>query len=839
MKKIILLSFSILLALSVSAQFDIDKTKINPAYLNFLPSNSNPEDLRPSDIPSEQVLKQMGLSKAEISEAMDFKLSKGKYAKAVRDTTRNLTNLSVFYEVFGDTLVIDTISFPKSRIYGQDIFRNNKLSFFQKALDAKAPENYKVGSGDEISISVWGYSEFSENLLVDERGYITPSSYGRIYVKGLTFKKMRSILKSKFGSFLDMKNSEIDVTLSYSRVITVHIVGEVYNPGSYTIPAINTAFNALIAANGPSQLGSVRNIYIKRDGRIVDSLDVYQFLFNPTRSQDIYMQDGDYLIVPPAKHIVEVIGAVNRPYTYEAKSGESILDLINYSGGYTVNAFTDILTLKRIDYNSIKVNDVHKDHVNSTIIKKGDQIIVNTISNKLSNVVSVKGSVGVSGDYEFIKGDKLLDLMRRAKCIAEKTFMDRVYIIRLNSDRTKTHITVDLAEIFADENHIDNILLQEYDIIHVLSVDDFEDEFSVSVLGAVRKAGDFNFGDGMTLQDVLLKAGGLTRLAEGSRIEVSRIMDYDISSNKLKPRVTIVKKIKIGDDLMLSAEAEKFYLQPFDQIFVRENPDFEDAKNIVLSGEIKYPGTYTLLSKDEKISSVIKRAGGLTKYAFLDGVKMYRKFEILDQEDRKEFNISEELKETILSSPQLSLIYENDLKVKDFNDQSIFGDKDKQYAYDMVYLSLEKAINSRSSKHNLVLIEGDSIIVPKTMDVVHISGELMNLKGKSISAPHFNRKRANYYVNNFAGGFTKDNSKSNTVVLYPNGIAKKSLNFGLFSISPRIKKGSTIIVSSKLKKEKKPNENPIDWNKQIENTMLKVTAVLTLWLLIDKVTPQQ
>jgi len=373
----------------------------------------------------------------------------------------------------------------------------------------------------------------------------------------------------------------------------------------------------------------------------------------------------------------------------------------------------------------------------------------------------------------------------------------------------------------------------------VLSIDDFDDEFFVSVLGAVRADGVFDFGVGMTLQDVLLQAGGLTQQAEGSRVEVSRIMDYDISSNKLKPRRTVIKKIKIGEDLVLSLEAQEFTLQPFDQVFVRENPDFEAARNIVLGGEVKYPGTYALLSKDEKISSVIKRAGGLTNYAYMDGVKMYRKFEVIAEEEEEEMNISDELKETILSNPELAIIYANDLREDEANQQSVFGNEDKEYAYDMVYLNLEKAMSSNNSKHNLVLIERDSIVVPKTMDVVHITGELMNLEGTSISAPHFSRKRANYYVNNFAGGFTKENRKSNTVVVYPNGIAKKSMNFGLFSISPRIKKGSTIIVSNKLIKEKKENENPIDWNEQIENAMLKVTAVLTLWLLVDKVTPQE
>jgi len=380
--------------------------------------------------------------------------------------------------------------------------------------------------------------------------------------------------------------------------------------------------------------------------------------------------------------------------------------------------------------------------------------------------------------------------------------------------------------------------LKEYDIVRVLSVDDFDDEFTVSVSGAVRAGGAFDFGVGMSLQDILLQAGGLTQQAEGSRVEVSRIMDYDISSNKLKPRRIVVKTIKIGDDLILSNEAQSFLLQPFDQVFVRENPDFEPAKNIVLIGEVKYPGTYTLLRKDEKISSVIKRAGGLTKYAFMDGVKMYRKFEIVKDKVDENINISDELRKSILNNPELAHIYANDLRKNTNQEHSIFGSNQKEFAYDVVYLNMKKAIGSFDSKHNLVLIEGDSIIVPKTMDVVHITGELFNLEGSAISAPHFNRRRANYYVNNFAGGYTRDNDKGRTVVVYPNGIAKKSLNFGLFTVSPKIKKGSTIVVASKVSKKKKENKNPVDWNKQIENAMLKLTAIMTLWLLIDRVNPQ-
>ena len=387
-----------------------------------MPSNLKSNDLKPSDIPSKLVLKQMGFSDEEIDEAMDYKYSRGKYSKSTEEFSDTLSNIDRFNMFFDDTLAVDSTIYPKAKIYGQDVFRNNKLKFYQKALDAKAPENYKVGPGDEISISIWGFNEFSETLEVDSRGYISPSSYGRIYVKGLTFKNMRSLLKNKFSKLFDMQNSEIDVSLSYSKVITVNIVGEVYNPGSYVIPSINTAFNALISSNGPTQLGSVRNIYIKRDGKTIDSLDIYKFLFDPEKSNDIYLQDGDFLFVPPARKIVEVSGAVKRPYTYEAKVGETVGDIIKYAGGFSSKAFRDIVTLKRLDYNDMKVFDVHSDDFNSEFINNGDELVVNHISNKLSNVITVNGSIGVSGEYEFKKGERLLDLLERAKCISQKTF---------------------------------------------------------------------------------------------------------------------------------------------------------------------------------------------------------------------------------------------------------------------------------------------------------------------------------------------------------------------------------------------------------------------------------
>ena len=829
------------LAFSVKAQGQLDISNINTSFLKFLPSNKSASDLRPSDIPSSQVLKQIGLSDNEIKEALDFKYSRGNYSKIKQDTNTSFSSLQKLYSSFDDTLIIDSTSFPKGKIFGQDVFRNQDLSFFQKALDAKAPENYKVGPGDEISISIWGFNEFSETLEVDERGYISPSSYGRIYVKGITFKNMRSILKKKFSTFFDMQNSEIDVSLSYSRVITVNIIGEVYNPGSFTIPAINTAFNALIASGGPNQIGSVRNIYIKRDGKTVDSLDVYKFLFNPLISNDIYMQDGDYIFIPPAENLVEIIGEVNRPYTYEARDGESVGDMIKYSGGFTTTAFRDIITLKRLDYNNLKVYDVIKADLYQENISDGDQIVVNKISNKISNVVTLKGDVGVSGDYEFKENEKILDLLSRARCISNKTFLDKVYIIRLNEDRSKQHLSINLNNIISDPMHKDNILLKEYDIVHVLSVDKFDDEFFISVQGAVRNPSTFSFGNGMSLQSALILSGGLTQQAQGSRVEVSRIMEYDIATNKLKPRRTVVKNIEVGNDLTLSESAEDFILQPFDQVFVRSNPEFEPAENITILGEVKYPGTYSILRKNEKVSSLIKRAGGLTNYAYVDGVKMFRKFNVKEsiREESLEMNISDDLKKSILNSPDVAAVYANEVEEKS---KAFFAEENSakisKENTDIVYLNLDKALKNNESRFNLVLNKGDSIVIPQILDVVHISGELMNLEGNSISAPFFTRKRANYYVKNFAGGFSKENDRSNTIVVYPNGIAKKSRNYILFKISPKVTKGSTIRVASKNIKQKKQKESKVDWNKQIENAMLKISAVLTLWVLVDRVTPQ-
>ena len=815
--------------LSFTAYTQNTVEEINQTYLKFLPSNMNPNEIRPSDIPSEQVLQKMGLSAEEISEAMDFKYNRGKYSES--DTSLNLidnqTNKAKeFYKYMGEKANEHKVKFPPAKIYGQDIFRTNDLSFFQQSTSENPPSNYEIGPSDKISIAVWGNFDYTSVVTVNEKGYISPASFGRIYVKGLTFSQARSLISRKLG----MNNSEMDISLVYSRVILVNIVGEVYNPGSYAIPAINTAFNALMVAKGPTQIGSVRNIFIKRDGKVIDSLDVYEFLFNPSEHTDIYLQDGDYIVVSAATNLVEVMGEVNRPYTYEVKPSDNMADVIAFAGGYTTEASQNIITLKRFEEGGkLLVHDVHKNDLSTTNLNATDEIVVNKIQRKTSNFISLKGAVGVEGDYEFIEGEKISDLLKRTNCLNEYLYKENAYILRLNSDRSRTTITVNLQSALDTSNSKDNITLKEYDIVNVMSTDDFQDSYIVSVFGSVRKTGDLIYGSGLKLTDVIELSGGIKQEASGSRIEISRVLE--VNSDSIIPKRSVVLVAEINKNLSLKPEDNNFILQANDQIFVRKNPDYKEPINVVVNGEVIYPGTYSLISEGDKISDIIERCGGLTENAFLEGVKLYRRTKVFSKE-KSDNRISEDFKEVILSDTALYEKYSEDL----FNSElEVLSEEieTEDIAYNVVSFDMKEALRI-DSKHNIILLEGDSLVIPRSNSMVYITGDLYNYEGNGISVPYFERKRANYYINNFAGGYSKENNKNRTVVVYPNGSVKRSVDYILFSLSPVVTKGSVIKLMSEEQVEKVESTS-FDWNVAIEKTLVKVTGVMSLYLLINRI----
>ena len=827
MKKILILLIG-LVSLHAHAQTIEQMQK----YMRFVPSNMKASDINPSDIPSEDVLRQMGLSDKEISEAMDYKYQIGKYNPNFIDTSSTETSLiqsNLLYNSMSDSLFEfkDSIIYPSAKIYGQDFFRNNSISFFTRAYDNQAPDNYLLGENDELTISIWGLAEHSEVVTVSESGYINSSIAGRIYVGSKNFKTVKSLVRNRMNSFFDLKKSQFDLKLNYSRVISVNIIGEVFNPGSYSIPATNTLFNALVAAGGPSQIGSVRNIYLMRDGKTIDSLDVYKYLFDPSTSQDLFMQNNDYIYVPVASNVIDLKGEVNRPYSYEVKSGDKLVDLIKYAGGFTKMAYKNGITVKRIFNNSIKTITVDEVGTDNLDLNNGDEITVNSIQGIPTDLVYVNSSTGISGEYQFTEGERVYDMVLKSNSLSDDLFLESAYLVRTSKDYSKDYIVLDIEQIVHDPTSQFNILLNEYDELFFLSNRDYRDDFEVTISGAVRLPNTFSYGVGINLADILMMSGGLAQEASGAKIDISRIVDYDAEKNQIKPKRTLVRSFNISNDGKLSNEAMNFTLEPFDQVAVRVNPNYQKVRTITLSGEVKFPGVYSLISKDETVAEVIKRAGGLKISADMGAVKMYRYTKVEESPDNMIdfFEDDEEIVNGFFSEGEfVQIIPLNEEKDKMNELDKSFIDK-----YIPVHLELKKAMKYNNSKYNIVLHDMDSIHISAKQDLITITGALSNFEQTSISVPHLER-RANYYINNYAGGFTKHNIKENTLVISPSGKVAKAKDFGLFILYPRVKMGSTIKITEDIKiKRQKPE--PVDWTKVLESTVTKISALASLYIL--------
>lgn len=676
-------------------------------------------------------------------------------------------------------------------IYGQEYFRKGDIKIFDRSTDAKAPNNYVIGVGDELGVSVFGYSFFNEVLRVDERGAINPSQMGPVFVKGLTYEKAKSLIQAKMGQYFDLYNNQLEVTLAYSRSITVNIVGEVFQPGSYKIPAINTAFNALILAGGPTDIGTLRNIQIKRDGKVVRTLDIYTFLNDPGASQDFFLEDNDYIVVGSSQKIIKLSGEVKRPNTYELLANEQLNTVIKYAGGLTASAYKDKIQIVRraakesiiLDVDLDSLQRINKDFA----LQNGDSIIIKSSINEIINKVSVAGAVNFPGDYNFQKGEKVTELLRKAGGLRLESDLESAYLVRTKPDQTKEYLRLNLRELLANPNSNQNILLQAQDQLTIYSQKDYIDNLSIEVLGAVRNEKKMSFVDGMTLGDALKNAGGFSLGAENLRIEIARLSYFSPDYQDGDDVRVLVESVQLSDhSALLNDQDANILLQPFDQIFVRSVPNFDFRENILLKGEVKYPGVYTLLAKDEKISDVLERAGGLTSYAFVDGATFYR--------------------------PGL--------------------------AGGFVVLKLKDVMKSkRTSRYNYTLKNGDVITIPTMTDYVSIHGgsvEYLSLLNQSqVNAPYVKWKRADYYIKNFGNGFTKDSWKKKTYVVQPNAKVNRTKNYLFFKVYPKVTKGSAIYVVNKVKKEKQlaKEREPFNWNKFIENTTVKLTGIATLFLL--------
>ncbi len=679
-------------------------------------------------------------------------------------------------------------------IYGQEYFRNGDIKIFDKSTDAKAPGNYIIGIGDELGISVFGYSYYNEVLKVDARGAINLNQMGPIFIKGLSLDKAKSLIRTKVNQYFDLNNNKLEITLAYSRSITVNIVGEVVKPGSYKLPAINTAFNALILAGGPNDIGTLRNIQIRRDGKVIKTLDVYTFLNDPNSKLDFYLEDNDYILVPNLNKLVRISGQVNRATQYELTEKEGLNNLIKYSGGLQSDAYKEKIRVVRRSAFESKIIDVNLDSLQKIgkdfKLENGDELIVKSAKNEVLNKISIRGAIYFAGDYNLTKNDRVSDLIKKAGGLKLDANLDNAYLIRTKQDQTKDYLRLNLKEIDANIGSTQNITLQALDILTIYSNKDYVEPFGIQVYGAVRNAGKFDFVSGMTLGDALQNAGGLKIEAENLRLEISRLNYFNENYTDGQDVRVIVEKIKLNSNTTYLNDAEaQIKLQPFDQVFVRTVPNFESQQNIIIKGEVKYPGEYALLSKDERIDDVIKRAGGLTRFAFPEASTFYR--------------------------------------------PTITGG--------FIVMNLKSALKSHNNKYNFTLREGDVLTIPTVNDYVSIKGstvEYLSLLNKDqVNAPYVPGRRAKYYINEFGNGFTKESWRKKTYVIQPNAKINRTRNFYVFKIYPKVTKGSSIYVVEKIKKEKelRKESEPFNWNKFVENTTLKITGLATFFVLLNQI----
>ena len=753
---------------------------------------------------SAQLAIKKGLNPNEVEKfnARVAKLQKGVPANIAVDNAQD--NIIQANEVKGDketaltgkalNEIKATQQLPTAVLYGQSYFREGDIKIFNRSTDAKAPSNYIIGIGDEFGVSVFGYSFYNEVLKVDARGAINPNNMGPIFIKGLAFDKAKSVIRAKMGQYFDLGNNKVEIALVYARNITVNIVGEVLKPGSYNFPAINSAFNALIVAGGPSNIGTLRNIQIKRNGKLLKSLDVYAFLNDANAGQDFFLEENDYIIVGSAQKVVKLSGAIQRPANFELLPNENLADVIQYSGGFTANAYANALQVRRIENKEIKLIDVNFDSLQKInkdfTLKNGDEILVRSSVNEVLNKVSVQGAINFPGEYHFNKASTVQSLINIAGGLKNTSQSDWAYVIRTQADLSKAFIKVNLKDALAG-NAIANMPLQPLDELVIYNKIDYLDNTNIEVFGAVRKAGAQAFTKGITLGDAIKNAGGLTLSASNSRIELSRL-SYFSPNYKIGEEIkVIVDTIRFDSKENYLTEANaKINLQPFDQIFIRNIPEFANYGVIEITGEVIYPGKYALLNKDEKIASVVKRAGGLTRYAFPEAATFYR--------------------------PNLPGNY--------------------------IVIKLKKAIKFGWNRNNYLLKDGDILNVPLTQDLVSIKGtgalnysEMNDLA--QVNAPYLSGRRAGYYIRNYGSGFSDNAWRRKTYVIQPNAKVNSTRRILFYPIYPKVSKGSTIytiLKPEKVKADKKKEGEPFNANKFFESLTTKIVSIATIYILIKQ-----
>ncbi len=632
----------------------------------------------------------------------------------------------------------------KKKVFGRDIFNNKELTF-EPNMNIATPQNYRLGPGDAVYIDIYGASQKTIESTVSPDGTVVIEGFGPINVSGLTVEQANARLRSTLGA--RYSSSKVKLTVGQTRTIMVNVMGEVKAPGTYTLSAFATVFHALYMAGGVSDIGTLRNIKVYRNNKLVTTVDIYDYMLNGKLTGNVRLADNDVIVVGPYDCLVNVTGKVKRPMYYEMKKSESLGSLLKYAGGFAGDAYKKSVRVVRKAGAQYSVHTVGEFDLNSFHLNDEDSVSVDSVLPRYSNMVEVRGAVFRPGMYQ-MGGDitTVRSLIEHAEGVTEDAFTARAVMHRMKSDRTLEVVAVDVAGIMSGK--VADIPLKNEDVLYVPSKKELQEEQILTIYGEVMYPGVYKYADNETLEDFVLQAGGLTNTASVMRVDVARRI-----SNKMAVTTsdTIARTYTFAlKDGFIIDGTQGFVLQPYDEVYVRTSPGYTTQKNVKVEGEVLYSGTYTLARKTQRLSDVIKQAGGLTPAAYSQGARLERQYTAEEMMRRETLR-----KITLAQTGSKDSV---DMKKLDLNETSY-----------VVGIDLDKALENPGSNYDIVLREGDRITVPEYSGTVKISGGVMSpstvafRKGKGIG----------YYIDQ-AGGWSDLARKSRTYIVYMNGTVAKA-----------------------------------------------------------------
>lgn len=663
---------------------------------------------------------------------------------------------------------------PTKQIFGHNIFDNENLTF-EPNINVATPVNYRLGPGDEVIIDVWGASQTTIRETISPEGSVQVDNLGPVYLNGKTVKEANNYLKQEFAKIYagvtgNTPNTQIKLTLGEIRSIQVNVMGEVVAPGTYTLSSFASVFHALYRAGGVNKIGSLRSIRVVRDGNVIADLDVYDFIMKGKMQDDVRLQDGDVIIVNPYESLVQILGKVKRPMFYEMKPTETVATLLRYAGGFTGDAYKKAIRIVRKSGREHQIYNVDEMDYSVFRVDDGDVLTVGSVLDRFENRVEVRGAVYREGLYQ-LSGDvnTVKQLLKKAEGVRGDAFLNRAVIDRENEDLTHEMIQVDLKGLL--KGTAADIPLQKNDILFIPSIHDLQEEATVIIHGEVGDPGTYLYSDKMTIEDLILQSGGLLEAAATTKVDVSR----RIKNPKSREDNNIVGQtftFDLKDGLLIGEGSEAFHLMPFDEVYIRKSPAYRKQKNVLVLGEALFAGNYSLSKKNERLSDLVAKAGGVTSDAYVKGARLIRR---MNQEELRRKEDAKRMAAYKTGADSISM------RLLDTDDTYTVG------------ISLDKALENPGSDYDMVLRENDILFIPEYVSTVKINGAVMYpntvlfKEGESLR----------YYINQ-AGGYGSGAKKRKAYVVYMNGTVSRLKSRNKKAIEP----GCEIIVPSKDPRKK-------------------------------------